>query len=196
MAATSERKIDLAPFDVEALQTEPSTIYAVGPDLRINFVNDAYAQFARANGARWNESEWGIGTPILDAIPQELRRFHEKLFERAATTGTSAEYDYDCSTATMTRRFRMRVLPCASGALLVVHSLIRETPNEEPSLPPIEALYRRSGMLLQCSHCRRVQRADDANTWDWVPAYAEKPQPNTSHGLCRLCCAYYYPEDI
>ncbi|MDQ3034620.1 MAG: hypothetical protein M3Y87_19580 [Myxococcota bacterium] len=60
----------------------------------------------------------------------------------------------------------------------------------------IEALYRDpNGMLVQCSHCRRVRRGDPSVTaWDWVPEYVARPQPRTSHGLCAVCLDFYYPK--
>ena len=186
--------VDLAPFSLDALREEPSTIYALSQDLRITYVNAAWTRFALANGARWNEGEWGIGRSVMDAIPELLRPFYERLFERALEERVVVEHDYDCSSATVSRRFRMRLLPCEAGGLLVVHSLLREDPRSEPGMPPLDALYRHLGMIAQCSHCRRVQRANEPDHWDWVPAYVEQPQPNTSHGLCPLCADYYYSE--
>lgn len=193
--ATSSRA-DLAPFEVDVLRTDPSTIYALSADLHVDYVNEAWTQFARANRARWADGEWGIGSSVMAAIPDVLRPFYERLFERARAGKVVVEHDYECSSATVTRRFRMRVLPCESGGLLVVHSLLRADPQPEPGVPPLDAVYRHLGMILQCSHCRRVQRANEPGTWDWVPAYVEHPQPKTSHGLCEVCAAYYYSDAV
>ncbi len=180
-----------APFDAVALNDEPSTIYALTEALRISYVNRAWSRFAQANGATWKDGEWGIGAPVMDAIPAVLQPFYERLFNTALKQREVVEHDYECPSATEFRQFRMRILPCASG-LLVVHSLLRSE-LIAPEAPVMESLYRRhDGLVLQCSHCRRVRRAD-LPQWDWVPSHVERPTVPTSHGLCMICSDYYYP---
>ena len=187
-------RVNLAPFDLDALREEPSTVYALSPDLRIEYVNNAWNRFALANGAQWHAGEWGIGCSVMNAVPAILRPFHQRPFERALAERGVLEHDYECSSATRARRFRMRLLPREAGGLLVVHSLRHSADQPEGASPLLDPAYRRLGMLSQCAHCRRVQRANEPGTWDWVPAYVERPQPMTSHGLCRPCLDYYYSE--
>ncbi len=183
----------LAPFDVGVVDDEPSTVYGLTEDLRIGYVNRAWSAFAKANGASWNEGAWGIGSRLMDAIPDVLRPFYSGLFAQALSERAVVEHEYECSSPTQLRRFRMRVHPCDSGVLLVVHSRIEDHLHADAGHPG-GALYREAdGLITQCSHCRRVQRIDGTREWDWVPEYVARPPPTISHGLCNLCVEYYYP---
>lgn len=185
--------VNLRAFDLDVLQEVPSTIHALTPDLRIGYVNEAWTQFALANGAQWKAGDWGTGRPIMDAIPAVLRPFYRQLFARALTERRELQHDYECSSATTTRRFCMRLVPCTSGGLIVVHSSLRIPRQAKPAMPPLDELYLRAGVISQCSHCRRVQRASEPGTWDWVPSYVARPRRETSHGLCSPCADHYYP---
>jgi hypothetical protein len=188
----------LAPFDAAALEEDTATIYAVQPDLRIGYVNRQWTRFADDNGASWTEPAWGVGTRVTDAIPEVLRPFYEGLFHEAFVTKKVIEHDYDCSSPTLHRRFRMRLHPCTSGAVLVSHSLLRESAHPtvvDGALAELDSLYRRAdGLVNQCCHCRQVQRTSGAGAWEFVPLFVAETPRNTSHGLCELCFEYYYPE--
>jgi hypothetical protein len=181
-------------LNLDILQDDPSTIYVLSNDLRITFVNSAWDRFAAENGAGWSVGEWGPGRLVLDAIPDVLRPFYQRLFARARETGEVVEHDYECSSATEDRLFRMRILPSAN-ALVVVNSLVRVAPQLATAAPDILSMYQdEHGLIVQCSHCRRVRVAHDNARWEWVPSYVEQASPRTSHGLCKLCFEYYYPE--
>jgi hypothetical protein len=186
----------LAPFDLTALDAEQGTVCGLSEDLVIIYVNPAWYRYARDNGASWREGEWSVGARMMDAVPYVLRPFYRGLFARAQATNRPVEHEYDCSSPELLRRSRMRVYPCLSGALVVVHTLLREV--ERDSAPDaVEADYRDdNGLLALCSHChraRRARRADDP-TWDWVPAFVRHPPQGVSHGLCVTCARYYYPD--
>jgi hypothetical protein len=191
--SSSELAELLAPFDVSALNWEAATIYGVSNDLRIIYVNRAWLEFAEANGAQ-DGSHWGVGSRVMDAIPVVLRTLHGELFERARR-GELVDHEYDCSSPEMFRRYRMRIHRCTSGALLVVHSLVHESPRTGPACRPSDALYRDGdGLMTQCSYCRCVRRAKPPVAWDWVPEYAARPACDVSHGLCFMCRNQYYPD--
>jgi hypothetical protein len=79
--------------------------------------------------------------------------------------------------------------------LVVVNSPVRVAPQLATAAPEIHSLYQdEHGVMVQCSHCRRVRVAHDKARWEWVPSYVEQVPPGTSHGLCNLCFEYYYPE--
>jgi hypothetical protein len=191
--SASDRSL-LAPFDRVALDGDPATIYLVTPELHIAYVNPAWSTFAGANGARWEPGEWGVGARIMDAIPEVLRPFYEDLYRRAFARREVVEHDYDCSSPTVYRRFRLRLMPCESGALLVINSPLREAPHAVLPGSTLEALYRdEDGLIRQCSHCRRLRRTSQPPSWEWVPEQVARPAPRTSHVLCHVCTRYYYP---
>ncbi len=188
----------LAPFDAAVLDRDPCTIYVVDADLRIRFVNKAWAAFAREHGAPWAGragGAWDVGSSVLDAVPPVLKPFYEELFARARIARAPVEHTYECSTPTHRVHYRMRILPCGQTGLLVTHSVARDEVHPGPDCEPLEARYRAAnGMILQCSHCRRVRRVGSTPpTWDWVPAYVEQVPASSSHGLCEVCLDYYYP---
>jgi hypothetical protein len=188
----------IAPFRRETLERSTANVCGLWPDLRIAYVNPAWLAFGLANGAGADASA-ALDTSILSVVPGALRAHYEGMFARAQHTNAVVEHDYECSSPTVRRTFRMAVHPCASGALVVVHSLTRETPHLEPASPPGDALYRDArGLILQCSNCRRVRRSLEPNvpeSWDWVPDYVARVPARTSHGLCELCCDFYYPHE-
>ena len=49
-----------------------------------------------------------------------------------------------------------------------------------------------NGFINQCSNCRNSQRADQPETWDWVPAWIENMPENVSHTICPTCFDYYW----
>lgn len=200
MAGSSRIMDDFAdlmlPFTVAELDEMPSPICALTVDRRIAYVNPAWVTNATTNGAQPWEESCGIGMAYPQSIPPVLRPFYEDLFATAAERQALVERDYDCSTPQLRRDFRMRVHPCRSGVLVIVHSLLSERAHDAVYVPQ-EALYRNDdGLLVLCSNCRRSRRAGTGTgataIWDWVPDYAAAPPRQTSHSLCRLCAVYYY----
>ena len=106
-------------------------------------------------------------------------------------------YDYECSSPQSYRRFHQLLYPLGGGAgILVVNSLFIERPHDEqkrPAREPSDEVYLAANeFFTQCAHCRRMRRADSDDVWDWVPGYVENFPPNTSHGFCPTCFAYFY----
>jgi hypothetical protein len=190
---TSDRSL-LSPFDRVAVDHDPATIYLVTPELQIAYVNAAWSTFAAANDARWASGEWGVGARIMDSIPEVLQPFYEDLYRTALAKREVVEHDYECSSASVFRVFRMRLMPCDSGAILVVNSPLREAPHAVLPGSALEALYRdEDGLIRQCSHCRRLRRTSQPPSWEWVPEHVARPAPRVSHVLCHVCTRYYYP---
>jgi hypothetical protein len=189
----------IAPFDIALLERMPATVAGLSPDGRIAYLNPAWHAFGDANGTRSSGSAGAVGNVLLLATPPVLRPFYEKLFADATATGEVGEHDYECSSPEQCRTFRMRVHPCASGALVIVNSLLREAPHAGAACPPLERFYRDAhGLVVQCSNCRRVRRATPSATepasatWDWVPEYVAHMPAQTSHAICMLCAQFYY----
>jgi CheY-like chemotaxis protein len=185
------------PFDLKTLENDASPICAAGPDLRIVFVNRAWTEFGRANEGRAGDEGRGVGANLVGVSPAILRPFYGELFHRAQQLSTPVHWHYECSSPATLRHYRMRVAPCASGALVVSHSLVGEAPAPADRLDAPDAFYRDGrGLLVQCANCRRVRRADSSPRWEWVVAFVARMPPATSHGLCPICLRNYYPPGI
>jgi PAS domain-containing protein len=188
----------LAGFEAATLDGDANVVYALDSQLRLAYVNPAWHRFARENGAASCISQhYRAGTPVLDAIAGPLRDFYAEAWRRALEGGAVWQHDYECSSADRYRVFHQTVYPLRGrGGLVVVNSLVVDNPmalEERAAAWPVLPVYRNAdGLITQCSHCRRVQRADDSPRWDWVPAWVSDPLPETSHGLCPFCYDYYY----
>jgi CheY-like chemotaxis protein len=180
---------------VATLERNDASTCALDDELRVTYVNPAWCAFSRENGGTWGDARWAIGVSLLDSIPAPLRSFYERLFESARTAPAPVEHSYECSSGATYRRSRMRIFRCDGGALVVTHSLSQQVSHRWVASPAIERLYRsRDGIVVQCSHCRRVRRlGTEAGRWDWVPDYLAKHSASVSHGLCSVCAEYHYP---
>jgi hypothetical protein len=130
--------------------------------------------------------------PVMDVIPEVLREFYQSALDSVLKEGTERLHVYECSSAGIFRQFQMRILPYRTG-LLIINSLVTAHPHKREQHPAQEAYFGQHGIATMCCHCRRTQRADDRSRWDWVPALVEAPPATVSHGLCKVCMAYYYP---
>jgi PAS domain-containing protein len=187
----------VAGLSIEELENERSIVYILDSDLRIVYCNPAWDQFATQNhgeGLEWNSPR---GTALLEAIAEPLRPFYVDGFRRVAETGEVWEHDFECSSSQLYRIYHMQVKPLqARGGFIVINSLLVETPHEagRQAMPGATTLYLGPGEIVKmCCHCRRTQRCDGSQTWDWVPRYLEAPPGRVSHGLCTSCAAYFYP---
>jgi hypothetical protein len=59
--------------------------------------------------------------------------------------------------------------------------------------PDRETYAAGAGSIVQCAHCRLVQRVAEPSRWDWVSDWVAHSPAGTSHGLCPVCLEYYYP---
>lgn len=188
----------LDKFELSTLENEPGAVYALDRDLRLCYFNPAWFRFSRDNnGEPAISARFTLGTPLKAAISGPLQPFYLDAYAQVLRDGTPWQHDYECSSDTVLRRFNQRSYPLANrAAVIVINSLTVEQPHPAPDAAgaaPDESLYRNShGLLVQCSHCRRVERAVQPGHWDWVPAWVAAQPPRTSHSLCQPCYDYYY----
>jgi hypothetical protein len=193
-------------LDVAAMDRHTGSVYGLWPDLSLAYLNPAWFRFSAENhGEPAISCRWSLGAPLMAAIPDPLQTFYTDLFTTALAqipipTARPLQHEYECSSASLYRRFLMTLYPLKSGAgLLIVNTLVTERNHDADSRPPQpanEALYvDQDGIMRQCAHCRRIQVTGNADLWHWVPAWVEHCPPSTSHTLCTFCLDYYYPPD-
>lgn len=181
---------------LKAFAGDSATIYLLDSQLRILYCNAGWDQFAEQNGGVGLRSTDQVGRPVLEAIPLPLRSFYQAGYKKVLEQGETWGHDYECSSPTLYRKFRMLVTPVASltGAL-VVNSLIVETPFPEKGMAARNHTDA-NGIITMCCHCRRTRRADANPVWDWVPSLVAEPPRNISHGLCKPCLGVYTSEAL
>jgi len=177
----------------EVLESSTDPCFAVSETLDITYCNKAWNHFALLNqGGSEVLCAQVVSRNLLDFIPDELKKYHADLFARARALGQPVSHDYECSSATLFRLYRMQIYPLDNG-FAVINSLRVEQPHDRPKVEPNDAVYKNSASLIRmCANCRRTNRTDDPAAWDWVPAYVDREQGDVTHGVCPLCLEYYY----
>jgi hypothetical protein len=184
----------LAAFDLEAFDRDESSIYGMWPDTRLAYVNAAYQRFAVSEGGPRACVDGTLGVRVIDTVLPVLRPFYEQLYARARASAEPITHRYDCHSPELERKYDLRLFSLGGGqGLLAVHALVLSRPHAVTA----DAMLARyaakpSGLVIQCAHCRRVERANERGRWDLVPEYVARSPERTSHGLCRLCAEYHW----
>jgi hypothetical protein len=149
----------LKGFGIQEIEKSPHTCLAVDADFNIIYVNEAYNDFAADNGDQNLPERFGIGSRMLDAISGPQRDFFRDFFEKAMATGEPSTMDYECSSATDYRLFRLHAYPLhRAPGLFIEHALAVSKKHErEPHIFREENYRDDFGILHQCGHCRRIR---------------------------------------
>jgi hypothetical protein len=180
------------------LENDTAIIYVLDRDLRIVYCNEAWDRFATENGGRSLLRPRPLGLCVIDVIPPQLKRFFEKAYREALSTGLVWQHCYECSSPAVYRKYEMKVHPDReAGHLVVVNSLAVEwlhSATERETYGPDEEIYTDwDGIVTVCCECRRTRRSGrEASIWDWVPGYVEQPPGRISHGICDVCLQMSY----
>ena len=179
----------------ETLDRDPAVVYAVDGRNRLFFVNKAWDAFARANSGESLTSDQLTGVDICEGSEESLRSFYVALFDHVRTHSKPVDHMFECSSGSLYRELRMRVMPLASSnGLLIVNSVVIERPhNISPVSFAADRYVDASGLITMCASCRRTRQASLA-AWDWVPDLVERNPRQLSYSLCNLCREYYYIE--
>lgn len=186
----------LNSFNLETLESDSSSIFGLSTDLTINYLNPVWFLFAAENGGEPSISErFGIGTHVGDALAGAAKEYYLSIYKEVLKKGKVWHHDYECSSPETFRLYHQAAYPLYKRhGLVIVNSLVREEPiDSSSSHPPVVELYtQETGIITQCSNCRRVQRVSPQDVWDWVPAWVERMPENISHSFCRICFEYYF----
>ncbi len=190
---------NLAPFDLETLEKEENSIFAISADFILVYFNPAYRHFAERNGAE--EGVTKLGTSVLDAIAGDLRATFEEKLAQCLATNVPWIHEYECVSHETYREFRQSVYPLAGGrGLLLLDALTIELPIAASGLeahePHVAGYVQETGLLTQCSNCRRTQRNGGLRRWDWVPAWVAAIPANVSHTICPPCFDFYWKPSL
>ena len=199
---TPHFKSFLSRFVPTDLQSKSSVIYGLESNYAISFLNSGWFQFAQRNGGEpLVSTKWGIGSNVLDAVPDGLRSFYKALYDRTLslqwTPFRPVQHEYECSSKSKYRLFLMTLYPIEEiNGVLVVNSLRISRPHEASIMShhdQLETEYLNDdGVIRQCMCCRKVSHAKEEGRWDFIPEWVEQYYPQISHGLCGFCIHHYY----
>jgi len=185
-------------FNLETLENDPNSIYGLSKDLALNYMNPAWFKFARENEGEPEITEkYILGTHFGDCMTGPVKDYYLEVFQSILQADKVWHHDYECSSPEKFRIYHQSVYPLYNrSGLIIINCLVNDQPhdaNSKKSCLPIKKLYiQKTGLITQCSNCRRVQRASQPDIWDWVPAWVKRMPKNTSHSFCQVCFEFYY----
>jgi hypothetical protein len=188
----------LAGFTLQTLEADPSPIFAISERCELWYFNPAYQTFAEHNdeGAAVL-ARYPVGSNILEGIAGEARPRYQERFIEVMQGSSPWFHEYTCSSPERYREFRQGAYPLKNhNGLLLISSLTIERPlasARHPAEPMLEGRYvQPSGLITQCSNCRRTLRNDGSDVWDWVPEWVTVPPAHVSHTICCVCFEYHW----
>lgn len=186
----------IADLDIAAIATSADSTIITDDDLVIRAYNQAYLTFAHANGLLNPERRCGIGCSLLAGSNEPARSFYTQAFQTVLAEHGAFHQDYECSSPTERREFRLSAYATVSGQALVIshHLVIAEPIPTTDQVAYSPAHCSPDGFVIQCCHCRKVRNFTANERWDWVPSCVESMPNNVSHTFCPRCFDHYYPD--
>lgn len=184
----------LIDFDLETLENDLHSIYAVDKDLRLIYFNKAYLEFAKSNnGEPYLSQKYPLGSYLPDAICGDIKELYLNKLSNVLTSGKSEQLLYECSSSLLHRLFMQKLYPLRNKAGIVIINALNTEKKIKIKEELTSNLYLQdTGFINQCSNCRRTQSSKNTNFWDWVPNYIIKMPNNISHTICPICFDYYW----
>ena len=189
---------DLVGFTLQTLEADPSPIFAISERCELLYYNPAYRTFAERNDVGASVlARYPVGSDVLKAIAGDTQRRYRARFTEVMRGCSPWFHEYTCSSPERYREFRQGAYPLKGGrGLVLISSLTVETPLEDAphtAEPVLEGRYvQSSGLITQCSNCRRTLRNDGSDVWDWVPDWVTVTPPHASHTICCVCFEYHW----
>ncbi len=180
------------------------SVYIVNDRLEIVYTNSGWGSFARDNGGGDILSEGSTGRNVLDCcVEPRLRSFYADLYRdclESPRANTPIQHEYECSSPTTYRRFRMSLFSIDNPrSIMVLHAKVLEAPIEtqgrELASRAERAEIEARGIITQCCHCRMVRSVRSSSRWVWAAEWVSRCSDRVSHTFCSICLEYYYPAE-
>jgi hypothetical protein len=178
---------------LSTLRTSEQVSYILDSSLDLVCHNRAWDKFALQNSAPELANGSAIGKNLMSVIDESLRPFYSDAFHKVTQEKTVWEWEYECSSPELFRKFVMRIHPITPGGwFFVTNSLMVET-ERAPGEVDYSDYLDANGLIRVCAHCRCSKRVVPPERWDFVPANLNQKLVNVTHGLCPICHNYFYP---
>jgi hypothetical protein len=190
------RQSILRYFNLKALDTDKAQIAFIEPNGVILWFNLAWKDFALRNGGEDILTRFGVGASYYAGISGELRGAFQDQLTHCLNVGEPFCLEYECSSTTRYKLYRLRALPIEQEALLLEHSeLVSYAREVTAEAEPFEPNFiHPTRLIYQCSNCRRTKTLDGA--WVWVPKWVNASPSCTSHGICKVCAGFYWGQKL
>lgn len=174
---------------VDANPRPADVIYELDCEDRIVAVNDAWSQFALANGTPHLIATQVIGQGLWSLIDDTAVQQIYKALLSHVRAGHTIEVPFRCDSPTVKRQLRLLMRPRTPE---IVEFVSRTQSEIEATYNPLWDTARRRGqqLVLVCSWCKRVRSAGgwhppEEAASDLIGSGNEPPM--VSHGICPAC---------
>ena len=188
----------LKGFDFNTLENSKHSIYGLSKNLNLTYFIPSWFRFLKENNFEESDlHKFPLGTSIIEALRGEIKDFYIQNYKKVLETGEIWQHEYECSSSKEFRKFHQGVYPLKNGeGLIVINSLLVNLPMDQIGRKAHDAIAKNylqsTGFITQCSNCRKCQRVDQEEVWDWVPEWVERMPANSSHSICPTCFDYYW----
>lgn len=191
-------KSKLAGIDFDTIESSPHSIFALSPDLKLIYFNQAWFDFAEENnGEPGISTRFSLDTPFEAGVSGLLKDFYIESYKDVIREMKVWKHEYECSSPGNYRLYHLNAYPLKNKqGIIVVNSLQIDRVIDE-TFRPISTLSIHNyedpnGLITQCSNCRKTKRKNPSEIWDWVPVLVEEFRRNISHSICPICYDYYW----
>lgn len=141
--------------------TVPPVRYRTARDGTIDWVDPAFEDFARENGAP-GLGRSVLGTPIVQHLAgPEVRALYGLLMDRVRASRRGVEFPFRCDAPDLRRFMRMRVDPDDGGGLMFTSHQERTEPRQPPVPGALLAGPEREAVadefIYLCAWCKRIE---------------------------------------
>jgi hypothetical protein len=165
-------------------------VYRVNREDRIEYVNDAWEQFANDNEGDAFASASVLDQSLWNFISDQTTRDIYRSMMRSARDGSVVNFTFRCDAPALRRELRMHVEAREAQSVEFRTETVRTEVRESQALLD-PATPRNQELLRSCSWCRKVWVEDE---WVEVEVAVERLQlfhaerlPELTHGICEPC---------
>lgn len=186
-----------APFleeiDLESIENSDDCIYFLDSDFYVKGYNSAYYNFAMANGAKDFDQSVGIGSNLLNSLPNQLKSYFIDSFAIAKQNQTIFSHDFECSSLDTYRLYHQTAypLPNHKGFVISNHCFINNL-RQDLQVALSDEHIDNNSIIVQCCGCQKTKNKK-SHQWDWIPTLSTDEQERVSHSVCHNCKSHFYP---
>ncbi len=186
------------PSPLEAIEHDSAIVFALDRELKIVYCNQAWDRFAESNGGAALKRPTPHGMCVLDVIPEPLKNLYRSAYLNVFARSRQWVYDYECSSATVHRLFRMTALHRPKDEfILVTNFLLEERPhgNERLVMQPNPPSTKDPAIALRCALSAEGPAGGTVGDGIGFQPTKSFPQPTSRIVFAKLAATSWCPAD-